>query len=301
VKLVTFRHTGSVRAGILQGDASGPEDLIFDLQHPAMRPALGGLEPQVQLLLEAGLERVTADILAHGLHADAALPLRQVFLLAPVPRPKRIFGIAHNYRDALAERGMALPAEPILFMKEGATVIGPGEAIVLPEGIGGCTYEAELAVVIGRRADSVSAADALSHVAAYGIFNDVSASEMIRRDGAFTRGKNVPSFGPFGPYIVTADEIADPQALRLGLTVDGKALQDGTTSQMLFGVAELVSFLSHQTPLEPGDIIATGTPAGVAPVQNPPTWLRPGTTLCAWVEGLGTLTNPVIEGPAFHG
>ena len=301
MKFVTFRHAGVVRAGVLEGDASGANDAVFDLGHEAMRPALSGAEPQVGALLQAGLTDVVRNIMAHGLALSARLAIADVALMAPIPHPRRIFGFAHNYHDALAERGMPSPAEPVLFMKHSETVIGPEQPIVLPRGIGGVTYEAELAVIIGRKASAIGKEHALDHVAAYGVFNDVSASELIRSDGHFNRGKNIPTFGPFGPFIASRDEVSDPHALRVGLSVDGKILQDGSTRDMLFDIAALISYLSQRGTLEPGDVIATGTPAGVAPVQKPPTWLRPGATVHTWVEGLGTLVNPVIEGPAFNG
>lgn len=301
MKFVTFRQADVVRAGVLEGDASGANDAVFDLAHDAMRPALDGVEPQVGALLRAGLADVVKTIAAHGLAPSAMLPIADVNLMAPIPHPRRIFGFAHNYHDALAERGMQPPAEPVLFMKHSETVIGPGQAIVLPKGIGGVTYEAELAIVIGRKASKVSKERALDHVAAYGVFNDVSASELIRSDGHFNRGKNIPTFGPFGPFIASSDEVPDPHALRVGLSVDGKVLQSGSTRDMLFDIPMLISFLSDLGTLEAGDVIATGTPAGVAPVQKPPTWLQPGTTVHTWVEGLGNLINPVIEGAAFNG
>ncbi|GAC1331834.1 MAG: fumarylacetoacetate hydrolase family protein [Beijerinckiaceae bacterium] len=296
MRFVTFNHDGFERAGILQGDAASPDDRIVDLAHASMRASLDGCEPQLSALITRGLSKI-AQRLGGDAHQSAPLRLGNVTLLAPLPRPRRIFGIAHNYRDALAERGMPLPTAPMLFMKDGASVIGPNQAIVLPADIGGVTYEAEIAAVIGRRAGGVTIEEALDHVAAYGIFNDISASELIRRDGHFDRGKNLPTFGPFGPYLATADEIPNPQKLRIGLRMDGRSVQDSSTAEMLFGVAELISTLSRQTPLEPGDVIATGTPAGVAPVQKPPTWIRPGMKLEAWVEGLGMLANPVTEGP----
>jgi 2,4-diketo-3-deoxy-L-fuconate hydrolase len=300
MKFVTFKESGSARAGVLIGDAASGAEMVIDLADPALRDSLGGAQPQVLALVEAGLSNIIRAIAARGWDGIAHYPLHAVQLLAPMPLPRRIYGAAHNYNDALAERGMAPPIEPILFMKLSETVIGPGEAIVLPEGIGGVTYEAELAAVIGRRASRVSESEALDYVAAYGVFNDVSASDVIKRDGSFHRGKNLPTFGPFGPYILSSDEIADPQALRVQLSVDGKVLQEGSTRNMRFGVAALISYLSRREPLEPGDVIATGTPAGVAAMHKPPAWLKPGTSVTASVEGLGSLTNPVIEGPAIN-
>ncbi|WP_375463931.1 fumarylacetoacetate hydrolase family protein [uncultured Methylobacterium sp.] len=300
MRFVTFTKDGAERAGILLGDAAGPDDVVVDLAHPLMQPALAGRAPRVMDLIHSGLADAAARLHDHGTPEAARLPLRSVRLLAPLPAPRRIFGIAHNYVDALAERGAPHPAEPFLFMKEPWTVIGPGEPVVLPPGIGGCTYESEIAAVIGRRADAVSAQDALAHVCAYGVFNDVSASGLIRREG-FGPGKNVATFGPFGPYIATSDEVSDPQALRIGLSIDGVVLQDSTTARMLFTVADLVAHLSQRTALEPGDVIATGTPAGIAALREPPAWIRPGTTMTAWVEGLGALVNPVVAGDASSG
>jgi 2,4-didehydro-3-deoxy-L-rhamnonate hydrolase len=218
--------------------------------------------------------------------------------MAPLPEPRRVFGIAHNYRDALAERGMAPPDKPVLFMKAPRTIAGPGQAVVLPAGIGGVTYEAELAAIIGIRAENISKDRALDYVAAYGCFNDISASEIIKADGHFDRGKNFATFGPFGPYLASPDEVPDPQALVVSLKVDGRTLQSGSTRDMLFDVADLVSYLSGLQALEPGDIIATGTPAGVAGLHKPPAWLKPGSVVEVAVEGLGRLQNPITEGPA---
>jgi 2,4-didehydro-3-deoxy-L-rhamnonate hydrolase len=300
MKFITFRESGTVRAGVLIGDTASGGENVVDLADPALRDSLRGAEPQVLALVEAGLSDVVRAIEARGLDRAAHFPLHAVELLAPMPLPRRIYGVAHNYNDALAERGMAPPAEPIRFMKLSETVIGPGETIVLPAGIGGVTYEAELAAVIGRRASGVSESEALDFVAAYGAFNDVSASDVIKRDGGFHRGKNLPTFGPFGPYISSADEIRDPQALRVTLSVDGKVLQEGSTADMRFGVAALISYLSRREPLEPGDVIATGTPAGVAAMHKPPAWLKAGSSVTVSVEGLGSLTNPVSEGPAIN-
>ncbi len=292
MKFVTFRLSGVVRAGVVACDRG--EDEIVDLAHPSMAGALCGLEPQISAFLAFGLAEVSNNIRSHGLSLSARLPMRGVELMAPLPRPKRIFGVAHNYSDALAERGMAAPAEPVLFRKGIETVIAPNEAIILPSGIGGVTYEAELAVFIGRRADCIDKARALAYVAGYSVFNDITASEVIRQDGNYDRGKNYDTFGPFGALFVTSDEVTDPQALRVSLSVDGKILQDGSTRDMVFSVADLVSYLSHRQPLEPGDIIATGTPAGVASMHRPRAWLRPGSLVQVSIEKLGSLDNPVV-------
>jgi 2,4-didehydro-3-deoxy-L-rhamnonate hydrolase len=297
MKFVSFSEQGFVRAGVLLGDGADSGQVV-DLAHPSMRAALRGTAPQMPALIETGLAGAVVRIGAHGLAEDAKLAVSAVTLTAPLPQPRRIFGIAHNYRDALAERGMAPPDKPVLFMKAPRTIIGTGQKVVLPAGIGGVTYEAELAAVIGTRADKVSKERALDHVVAYGCFNDISASEIIKADGHFDRGKNFATFGPFGPYLASRDEVKDPHALTVSLKVDGRTLQSGSTRDMLFDVADLVSYLSALQVLEPGDIIATGTPAGVAGLHKPPAWLKPGSTVEVEVEGLGRLHNPIIEGPA---
>jgi 2,4-diketo-3-deoxy-L-fuconate hydrolase len=298
MRFVSFSEQGFVRAGVLLGDGAGASDQVVDLAHPSMRGALRGTAPQMLALIEAGLAGAVVRIGAHGLAQEAKLPVSSITLTAPLPEPRRIFGIAHNYRDALAERGMAPPDKPVLFMKAPRTITGTGQALVLPAGIGGVTYEAELAAVIGTRAEKVSKDRALDHVVAYGCFNDISASEIIKADGHFDRGKNFATFGPFGPYLASRDEVKDPHALSVSLKVDGRMLQSGSARDMLFDVADLVSYLSGLQALEPGDIIATGTPAGVAALHKPPAWLKPGSTVEVEVEGLGRLQNPIIEGPA---
>jgi 2,4-diketo-3-deoxy-L-fuconate hydrolase len=298
MKFVSFSAQGVVRAGVLLGDGSGADDKVVDLAHTTMREALRGVAPQLQALIEAGLPGVVKNITAHGFSETATLPLRSVTLMAPLPEARRIFGIAHNYRDALAERGMAPPGKPVLFMKAPRTIAASGENVILPAGIGGVTWEAELAAVIGTRGDNVSKERALDHVAGYGCFNDISACEIIKADGNFDRGKNFVTFGPFGPYLASSDEIPDPHALAVTLKVDGRTMQSGSTRDMLFGIADLICYLSARQPLEPGDVIATGTPAGVAGMHKPPAWLKQGSVVEVEVEGLGRLSNPITEGSA---
>ncbi|WP_148252838.1 fumarylacetoacetate hydrolase family protein [Aidingimonas lacisalsi] len=301
MRFITFLHEGAVRAGILKGDASSLNQAVIDLGHPSSQKHLGGLVPQVDAFVVHGLDDITQRLADVSWTDEAYLTLGDVDLQAPLLRPLRILGVAHNYQDAIAERNMTPPAAPVIFEKDPATVIGPTQAIVLPQGIGDVTYEAELAAVIGSSAHKVSVSEALAHVAGYAVFNDISASEMIRRDGYLERGKNQPTFGPFGPYLATADEIDDPQALHVQLMGNDNVLQDSTTGQMLFNVAELISRLSAETTLSPGTVIATGTPAGVAAMHTPPAWLRANMTLRASVGGLGTLINPVVEEPLYHG
>lgn len=291
MRFVTFEHGGAVQAGVL---AVGPNgDTVLALGHPAFRDVVGP-EPTIIDLIRNGLDGVETRLAAVSAPAAAHLPLSEVRLLAPFT-PGHIVGAAHNFRDAVAERKIAPPESPVTFVKEPSAVVGPTDAIVLPPGIGGVTYEAELAAVIGRRAEAVAEGEALSYVAGYCVLNDVSASDVIKADGHFRRGKNFPTFCPMGPALVSASEVPDPQNLRVWLAMDGVTLQDGTTADMLFSVATLISVLSALHPLEPGDVIATGTPAGVAPMRTPPTWLRPGAVLETEVDGLGRLVNPIVE------
>ncbi|WP_209427947.1 fumarylacetoacetate hydrolase family protein [Pararhodobacter sp. SW119] len=290
---VTFTHDGCERAGILLGEAEHPEDTILDLAHPAYREAMQGTEPRMLAMIGSGLHACATRLADVEPPASARLRVDAVRLCAPLPNPPRIFGAAHNFTCALEERGMECPDEPVVFAKAPSTIAGPGADILLPA-VGGCTYEAELAAVIGKRCSEVGASEALDHVAGYMIFNDISASEIIRAEGNFQRGKNFPTFGPCGPFLATADEIPDPQDLDIELRVDDVIRQRGSTRMMLFNVAQLVSILSQTTELHPGDMIATGTPAGVAAVQKPPNWLQAGQRVSIRITGLGSLVNQIV-------
>jgi 2-keto-4-pentenoate hydratase/2-oxohepta-3-ene-1,7-dioic acid hydratase in catechol pathway len=196
--------------------------------------------------------------------------------------------IGLNYSDHAAESGMAVPTEPIIFFKASSAIVGPNDDIEIPKGSQKTDWEVELGVVIGRTAKHVSEADALSHVAGYCVVHDVSERAFqLERAGQWVKGKSCDTFGPIGPWLVTADEVPDPQNLALWLEVDGKRYQDGTTKTMVFGVAKLVSYLSDFMSLQPGDIISTGTPPGVGLGQKPPVFLRAGQRIRLGVEGLG--------------
>ena len=212
---------------------------------------------------------------------------------APVPRPGKIFGVGLNYRDHAAETGQPVPEVPILFAKFANSVIGPGESIVVPAATRRPDYEAELGVVIGSTAREVSVDDALDHVGGYLCCNDVSARDLQLSVPQWTRGKAIDTFLPCGPWLVTSDEVPDPQSLRIRCLLNGEVMQDSSTAQMVFGVAELVSFISQACTLEPGDLIATGTPAGVGVFQDPKVLLQDGDEVSIEIERLGTLTNPV--------
>lgn len=205
--------------------------------------------------------------------------------LASVPN---FFCIGLNYAKHAAEAGMAVPSEPILFSKASSALSGPYDPVVIPRGSQKSDWEVELGVVIGREALYVSEAEALEHVSGYCVVNDVSErSFQIEKGGQWIKGKSAPGFGPTGPWLVTADEVADPQALRLSLSLNGEVMQDSNTDDMIFGVAEIVSYMSRFMKLQPGDVIATGTPSGVGMGMKPPRFLCPGDVMELEVEGLG--------------
>jgi 2-keto-4-pentenoate hydratase/2-oxohepta-3-ene-1,7-dioic acid hydratase in catechol pathway len=236
------------------------------------------------------------DVISKGITQVAAtrkVPLREARLHAPLPNPPRVFAIGLNYRDHAKESGMAIPTTPVVFFKLTTSVIGPGEAIVLPKNSSEPDYEAEFAFVIGKGGYRIPASAWREHVYGYTIVNDVSARDVQFASTQWSMSKSFPTFCPLGPAIVTADEIADPHQLAISLTIDGEQLQNSNTRELVFKIPDLVEHLSSITPLLPGDIVSTGTPPGVGLGRNPKRWLRPGETVTVTVEGLGSLTNPV--------
>jgi 2-keto-4-pentenoate hydratase/2-oxohepta-3-ene-1,7-dioic acid hydratase in catechol pathway len=203
--------------------------------------------------------------------------------------------IGLNYSDHAAESGMAVPTEPVLFMKATSAICGPNDNVVIPRGSQKTDWEVELGVVIGKEAKYVTEENALSHVAGYCVVNDLSERAFqLEGTGQWVKGKSADTFAPIGPWLVTADEVADPQKLQLWLEVDGHRYQNGATSTMVFGVAHLVSYLSRFMSLQPGDIISTGTPPGVGLGQKPPVYLRAGNVITLGVEGLGQQRQLVV-------
>jgi 5-carboxymethyl-2-hydroxymuconate isomerase len=252
------------------------------------RLAAGGANRTLSdlLALPAG-ERDAA--LAPGDPAPADAPA-----LAPL-RPAAIVCIGLNYADHVRETGMETPKRPLVFAKLPQSVIGPDEAILIDASVTEqVDWEVELAVVIGESARNVSVAGALDHVFGYTVANDVSARDLQFADGQWVRAKSLDTFCPLGPVVVSADEIADPQSLALRTRVNGEVVQDSNTSEMIFGVAELIAFCSRSFTLRPGDVLLTGTPWGCGAFMDPPRFLAPGDTVETEVEGLGTLVNPVV-------
>ena len=215
--------------------------------------------------------------------------------MLPIERPGKIICVGLNYRDHAAEQGVELPSEPLLFAKWPTAVIGPGEPIVIPPLVEKCDYEAELGVVIGSVLKGVSRESALEGVRGYVCANDVSARDLQFSDGQWTRGKSVDTFCPVGP-LVPAAEIPDPHGLRIRAIVSGEVLQDSTTANLIFGVDEIISHVSKTTTLEPGDLLLTGTPAGVGVFRKPQRLLRPGDEVTIEIERVGSLTNAVVAG-----
>jgi 2-keto-4-pentenoate hydratase/2-oxohepta-3-ene-1,7-dioic acid hydratase in catechol pathway len=265
MRLVSYQSDGGWRAGVVDGDA------IVDAG------------ASVRALLARG------EVAAGG----ERLARESVRLGPPVPDPSKIVCLGLNYRDHAQESGLTPPSAPMFFAKFPNSLIGPGERIVPPATTQKVDYEAELAVVIGRRGRDIATADALGHVAGAMPFNDVSARDLQLANNLWTGGKAIDTFGPCGPELVLMDEIEDLQALAIRARVNGETLQDGTTADMIFGVAETIAFLSQIMTLEPGDIIATGTPAGVGQSRDPQVFLRSGDVVEIEIEGLGTLSNPV--------
>ena len=219
---------------------------------------------------------------------------KDAYWLAPVPRPGKLVCIGLNYRDHAAESKMAIPERPVVFSKFASAVIAPGEPVVLPNACSQVDYEAELAVVIGRRAKGVNANRAFDYVLGYTCLNDVSARDFQFADGQWQRGKSCDTFAPMGGYIATTDEVPNPHRLSIKLRLNGQTMQDSNTDQLIFGVPRLIEFLSQTITLEPGDVIATGTPAGVGFARNPPVFLKAGDMMEVEIEGLGRLTTPVV-------
>ena len=244
------------------------------------------------------LRVVTAGL--HGSPAGTPVPLTSVRLHAPLANPPRIFAIGLNYRDHARESGMAVPTTPVVFFKLPTAIIGPGENIVLPKNSTEPDYEAEFAFVIGTGGYRIPASEWREHVYGYTIINDVSARDVQFASSQWSLSKSFPTFCPLGPAIVTADEIPDPHELNIQLSIDGVVHQSSNTRELIFKIPELVEYLSSITPLLPGDIVSTGTPYGVGLGRTPKRWLKPGETVTIAIDGLGSLTNPVVAEQAMH-
>lgn len=283
MKIVTFQDKGP-RIGAVIGD------MVLDIN--AVQPflprsieeiLLRGLLPEVQNLVDNASE----------LDRSHFAPVGEASLYPPVPRPSKIICLGLNYEGHAREQNREPPPHPILFSKAPSALTGPFDDIVIRPGVDSVDAEAELAVVIGREGTMIPAGEAMNYIAGYTVFDDVSARRIQREDRQWFRGKGFDTFAPCGPWLVTPDEIGDPQALAISQTVNGQRMQQSNTAEMIFSVAEIVSFISNGMTLIPGDIIATGTPAGVGVFRDPPLFLRDGDLVEIEIERIGKLSNRV--------
>ncbi len=283
MRLISVRAGSETRLGLQAGDRWLPASDL-DRDGPATMDALieGGSEALAALRAAHDEDRIRRD----------GRPVSEADLVAPVGRPGKVVAIGRNYRDHAAEEGVDPPPAPLIFAKWPTAIVGPGADIRWDPGLTDqVDYEAELAVVIGTTARRVTEADALAHVFGYTCLNDVSARDIQFGDGQWTRGKSLDTFCPMGPALVTADEIPDPQDLEIECRVNDRVLQQANTAQMYFGVAAIISHCSMAFTLEPGDVIATGTPGGVGIFRDPPVLLADGDVVTVTIEGVGRLSN----------
>ncbi len=279
MKLLRYGPAGSEKPGML-----GPRGEILDLS---------GIVSDIagEALLPESLDKL------RKIDPSALRPVTGSVRIGPcVGRVGKFICIGLNYSDHAAESGMAMPVEPILFMKATSAVCGPNDNIIIPRGSQKTDWEVELGVVIGKPAKHVERANAMAHVAGYCVVNDLSERAFqLEGTGQWVKGKSADTFGPIGPWLVTTDEVPDPQNLNLWLEVDGHSYQRGTTQHMVFGVAYLVSYISRFMSLQPGDVISTGTPPGIGMGQKPPVYLRPGNRVRLGVDGLGEQAQLVVS------
>lgn len=277
MKLLRYGRPGKERPGVLDADGKIRDlsehvtDIAGDVLSPTSLRKLAKIDPTT-LPLVRGKPRIGPCVSGTG----------------------KFICIGLNYSDHAAETGMAVPSEPVIFMKATSAIVGPDDDVLIPRGSKKTDWEVELGIVIGKKAKYVSEAEALNHVAGYCTINDVSEREFqAERQGQWTKGKSSDTFGPIGPWLVTRDEVADPQNLKMWLKVNGETMQDGSTATMVYGVAHLVSYLSQFMSLHPGDIISTGTPPGVGMGMKPPRYLSEGDVVELGIEGLGSQKQSV--------
>ncbi len=285
MRLVTFTHQGQRRLGVRSGNS------IIDLN--ATDPSIPST---MREFLEAGddsLSRAYATIDKGA----CAIPATDVTIQAPIDNPKKIICIGLNYADHATESGMPIPEEPIVFSKYASSIIGPDENIVVPSVSSQIDYEVELVVVIGKQGRNISEEDALNHVAGYMVGHDVSARDyqLEKPGGQWMMGKTFDTFAPIGPDLVTTDDVPDPHNLGIRCILNDETVQDSNTSQLIFSVPRLVTYLAHVFTLTPGDLIFTGTPPGVGMGRDPQLWLKHGDHIICEIDGLGRLENPVVS------
>jgi len=284
MKLATFTHAGATRIGVVDGDE------MVDLSVAAPE-----LPQEMIAFLEAGPEAMEAA--RAGLGNGARIALADVKLEAPIARPPKFLAVGLNYADHVAESGMDTPEHPTIFNKQSTCVTGPTDPVHVPKASHVLDYEGELGFVIGRRARHVSRDDAADYIAGYLVVDDVTVRDWQFRTPTWTMGKSFDTHGPIGPWIVTTDEIRDPHRLDLRTFVNGELRQKSNTKQLIFDCFTLVEHFSTAFTLEPGDIIATGTPGGVGILNKPPQILKAGDVVRIEIEGIGEIENPIIDEP----
>ncbi|MEN0107721.1 MAG: fumarylacetoacetate hydrolase family protein [Pseudomonas sp.] len=287
MKLARYSHNGTISIGRVV------DDRIIDL---------AALLPYDAADVAAALAQPDVLAIAAGLHATAqnSVPLNQVQLLAPILRPGKFMCMGMNYKDHEEEArrlGVAIPTSQVWFSKQISCINGPYDDVHFPQAVERLDYEAEMGVVIGKGGRRISVEDALDHVAGYFVANDVSARDWQAKSPTWTLGKSFDTHGPIGPWIVTADEIANPQDLTISLSVNGQRRQHSSTGLMTYGVAQQIAYLSEVMTLEAGDILITGTPAGVGIAMTPPTFLQVGDVVRVEIEGIGHIENTIVAEP----
>lgn len=282
MKFITFRRgTNAPEPGVVLGER------VVSLAGAGYRDLIA--------VMAAGEDaRARIENWAYNPPAEAVAPLESVRLLAPVPRPPKFVCVGLNYRDHAIESNMEIPKVPTIFNKFPSVVIGPGDDIVLPKVSTRPDYEAELAFVIGRGGRAIPASRWQDHVFGYTIVNDVSARDYQLATSQWLMGKTFDTFAPMGPWIVSAGDIPDPHTLDISLTIGGETLQNSNTRELIFRIPELVEYLSRVVTLEPGDVVATGTPSGVGFARKPPRYLKGGDEVTVKIQGIGELRNPVV-------
>ena len=282
MRFVTFEVAGQASPGVVSGD-----DTVIDLSSL-------GFDSLLKVIESGAVGRAKIEDFIYQAPKEVMHPLASVRLLAPIPKPKKLICVGLNYRDHAAETGTEIPAVPTIFNKFATAVIGLGDNIVLPKVSKAPDYEAEFAFVIGKGGRHIAAEDWREHIFGYTIVNDVTGRDYQKATSQWLMGKTFDTFAPMGPWIVTADDIEDPHALDISIEINGEVLQNSNTRELIFKIPDLVTFLSSVFTLEPGDIVSTGTPAGVGVARKPQRFLRPGDNVVVKIPAIGELRNPVV-------
>lgn len=286
MKLITYQSDTGPKLGAIVDDRAIDLCAVDDTLPATMMDLLAAGEAG---MAQAATAVASADAATHG------QPLEEVTLLPPVVRPGKVIALGRNYAAHAKEGGAEPPEYPMLFHKTATSLIGHGGTVRIPAGTNRVDYEAELAVIIGKVCKNVEEADAFDYIAGYTVANDITARDWQRLTTQFTAGKMVDTFGPLGPALVTKDEAPDPANMSVKSILNGQMMQDGNTKMMIFSVPFIVSYISKISTLEPGDVILTGTPEGVGYARKPPIYMKDGDVITIEVEGLGTLTNPLVD------